>query len=90
MHGEYPEVPFYRGGVVRQWSNGLTFFDSPGRFFAANELKCLMGHILLNYDIKWPNRDFLEGGYYPPNEPFGIFTGPNENATIMFRRRTQV
>lgn len=64
-------------------------FDSPGRFFALNELKCLMGHILLNYDIKWSNRDFLEGGYAPPNKNLGIFSHPDQNATVMFRRRTR-
>jgi hypothetical protein len=61
--------------------------DSPGRFFAVNELKCLMGHILLNYDIKWSNRDLLEGGYAPPNELLGVSTRPDENATILFRRK---
>lgn len=66
------------------------FINSPGRFFAVNELKCLMGHILLNYDIKWSNRDFMEGGYAPPNEHFGVSTRPNENANIMFRRRSCV
>ena len=81
-----------RGGY---WSNSLIeywtdFFDSPGRFFAATELKCLLGHNLLNYDIKWSNRDFLEGGYFPPSEPLGVFTGPNEDAIIMFRRRIRV
>ena len=48
-----------------------------------------MGHILLNYDIKWSNREFLEGGYSPPNKAFGISVSPNENATIMFRRRVR-
>ena len=61
--------------------------DSPGRFFAVNEIKCLMGHVLLNYDIKWPNRDFMEGGYSPPTEHFGYLGRPSENETIMFRRR---
>jgi hypothetical protein len=64
--------------------------DSPGRFFAANELKCLMGYMLLNYDIKWSNRNFLEGGYAPPNEDLGVTTRPDENAIIMFRRRIRV
>lgn len=67
------------------WADSI---NSPGRFFAANELKCLMGHLLLNYDVKWPNRDLLEGGYAPPNEVIGINTRPDENASIMFRRRT--
>jgi len=67
----------------------IDFIDSPGRFFAVNEIKCLMGHVLLNYDIKWSNRDFMEGGYAPPNQVFGLSTLPNENATIMFRRRSE-
>jgi len=62
----------------------------PGRFFAVNELKCLLGYTLLNYDIKWPNRDFLEGGYAPPKSVLGLSIRPNENATIMFRRRIKV
>jgi hypothetical protein len=49
-----------------------------------------MGHILLNYDVKWPGREFLEGGYSPPNEAFGIFIRPNDDATIMFRKRVKV
>jgi hypothetical protein len=49
-----------------------------------------MGHILLSYDIKWSNRDFMEGGYCPPNRLFSIFTRPDENATIMVRRRVRV
>ena len=61
--------------------------DSPGRFFAVSVLKCLMGHILLNFDIKWSGRDFLEGGYCPPPEQVGVYTRPSENGTIMFRRR---
>ena len=68
-----------------EWS--VDSINSPGRFFAVNELKCLMGYILLNYDIKWANRDFLEAGYAPPNEVIGVATCPDENAVIMFRRR---
>ena len=78
------EIPFH-GRVSVEWY--VDFIDSPGRFFAANELKCMMGYILLNYDIKWSNHDFLEGGYAPPNEVLGVTTRPDENAIIMFRRR---
>jgi cytochrome P450 len=62
----------------------------PGRFFAVNNIQCLMAHILLNYDIKWSNCDFLEGGYTPPSDIRGIFVLPDENATIMVRRRIRV
>lgn len=47
-----------------------------------------MGYLLLNYDIKWSNRDFMEGGPIPPINSLGVFASPDENATIMFRRRT--
>ena len=80
-----PEVSSHLCGCFMEWC--VDFIDSPGRFFAANELKCLMGYILLNYDIKWSNRDFLEGGYAPPNEVLGPTARPDENAIIMFRRR---
>ena len=79
------EVSSHLCGCFMEWC--VDFIDSPGRFFAANELKCLMGYILLNYDIKWSNRDFLEGGYAPPNEVLGPTARPDENAIIMFRRR---
>jgi len=46
-----------------------------------------MGYVLLNYDFKWSGRDFQEGGYFPPTENFGIFARPNDNETIVFRRR---
>ena len=85
MRGGYPELLW---DSLIEYQND--FFDSPGRFFATTELKCMMGHILLNYDIKWSNRDFMEGGYYPPSKPFGVFKAPNEDTTIMFRRRIQV
>ena len=49
-----------------------------------------MGYILLNYDIKWPNRDFLEAGYNPANRALGVTTAPPDNVTIMFRRRISV
>ncbi len=66
------------------------FFGSPGRFFAVNELKCLMGYFLMNYDVKWPNRDFMEGGYIPPLKFYGLSANQDENTTIMIRRRIRV
>jgi len=68
----------------------LTSSGSPGRFFAVNELKCLMAHVLINYDVKWPHHDFMEGGYIPPLKFYGISANPDENATIMIRRRIRV
>ena len=55
---------------------------SPGRFFAANELKALLAYILLNYDIK------LGGdGRRPPNLFYGTNVVPSVRAEVLFRKR---
>ncbi|KAM6489258.1 Cytochrome P450 [Amanita muscaria] len=54
----------------------------PGRFFVANELKVMLSHVLLNYDIKMAD----ERGR-PKNWQFGPFGGPNVTAKMLFRRR---
>ncbi|RXW11635.1 hypothetical protein EST38_g14219, partial [Candolleomyces aberdarensis] len=55
----------------------------PGRFFAVNEVKAMMAHILLNYDIKLPgdSKEIPRGKYFA-----GART-PAPNAEIMFRKR---
>lgn len=53
----------------------------PGRFFAVNELKIMLAHILMNYDVK------LEDGVRPPNICFGEVVIPNTKAQVMFRKR---
>ncbi|KAH7926847.1 cytochrome P450 [Leucogyrophana mollusca] len=54
----------------------------PGRFFAANELKAMLAHIVVAYDVK------LEGdGPRPSNLNFGSAFGANPKAKVMFRRR---
>ncbi|KAF5382325.1 hypothetical protein D9757_008448 [Collybiopsis confluens] len=54
----------------------------PGRFFAVNELKALVGHVLLNYDIKFENN-----GGVPPAHWDGVTVSPNRTASVMFRKR---
>ena len=55
---------------------------SPGRFFAANELKAMMAHMLLTYDFK------LEvDGVRPKDLHFASARIPNTKAKILFRRR---
>ena len=54
---------------------------SPGRFFAANEIKALLAHILVTYDFK------LEEGKRAPRILYiGSLQIP-EKANIMFRKR---
>ncbi|KAL7273858.1 hypothetical protein RUND412_003256 [Rhizina undulata] len=52
----------------------------PGRFFATNELKLLMSHIILNYDFK------LEEGSRPDNIYFGSSCIPNARVELLFKK----
>ncbi|TDL22830.1 cytochrome P450 [Rickenella mellea] len=54
----------------------------PGRFFAANELKAMMAHIVLNYDVKME-----VDGVRPQDMHFSFNCVPNPKATILFRKR---
>ncbi|KIL60265.1 hypothetical protein M378DRAFT_14248 [Amanita muscaria Koide BX008] len=54
----------------------------PGRFFAVNELKVMLAYVLLNYDIM-----MADGRGRPENWQFGLHTGPNRTAKILFRKR---
>ncbi|KIL65470.1 hypothetical protein M378DRAFT_24043 [Amanita muscaria Koide BX008] len=56
----------------------------PGRFFVANEMKTMLSHVLLNYDIK-----MADGGGRPKNWRFGIHGGPNTTAKMLFRKRAK-
>ena len=55
---------------------------SPGRFFAANELKCMMAHIVHAYDVKLEKE-----GEIPQPEWFTYAVSPNRNAEVLFRKR---
>ena len=54
----------------------------PGRFFAAMEMKTLLAHLVIHYDIKFDG----DGGR-PPNKWFSIHCIPDPHAKLMFRRR---
>ena len=56
---------------------------SPGRFFAAIELKAMLAHIVVSYDVKLENE-----GKLPPNQWIAGTCLPNLNTNVMFRRRT--
>ena len=60
----------------------LSYLCSPGRFFAANELKAMLAHLVLTYDVKMEN-----DGVIPEPFWFGMKMIPNPNAEIMYRRR---
>jgi hypothetical protein len=53
-----------------------------GRFFAATELKTMLAHILINYDVKAETE-----GVRPPDEWLGVSTFPNRQGKIFIRKR---
>ena len=55
----------------------------PGRFFAVNELKAMMAHLLLTYDVRLENE-----GVPPPPRWFAHALIPDGKAKVMFRART--
>ena len=74
-----------RGTYIFSWSLAKAdyhIYCSPGRFFAANEFKTILAHILLNYDVKIAN-----GGGRPENMWFGRYCLPNTKAEVLFRKR---
>ncbi|KAF8330123.1 cytochrome P450 [Amanita rubescens] len=52
----------------------------PGRFFAANEVKIMLAHVVLNYDFK------MDGGR-PENVWIGRACLPDPKAQVSFRKR---
>ncbi|KAJ6469684.1 cytochrome P450 [Mycena vulgaris] len=54
----------------------------PGRFFAATELKAMLAHLVLNYDIKAEVE-----GVRPLDNNFGTITTPSATGRVCFRKR---
>lgn len=78
-----------------QWKNQVVSLDPswfmfghgrnacPGRFFAINETKALVAHMLLNYDVKLPgDATEPEHGFW-----FAGQRSPSATAGILFKRR---
>jgi cytochrome P450 len=71
-------------------SNSVTALDfgygrhpCPGRFFVSAEIKVILAHLLLNYDIQ------LDGmAERPPNVYRGVLIIPNPESKILLRKRT--
>ncbi|KAJ7133819.1 cytochrome P450 [Mycena filopes] len=55
----------------------------PGRFFAATELKAMLAHLLINYDVKAETE-----GKRPPDMAFGMLRIPGPKGRIWVRRRS--
>nr|GAT45049.1 predicted protein [Mycena chlorophos] len=54
----------------------------PGRFFAATELKAMLAHLVINYDVKAEVE-----GVRPPDDIFGMRISPNPRGKVLLRKR---
>jgi len=63
-------------------SFGVGRHACPGRFFAVNEQKLIMAHIIMTYDFK------LKDGVRPEDEWIALVGSANSTAEVMFRKRT--
>ncbi|KAJ6557712.1 cytochrome P450 [Mycena capillaripes] len=57
----------------------------PGRFFVATELKAMMAHMLINYDIKAERE-----GVRPPDMFFKMLRMPSPEGKIWIRKRERI
>jgi hypothetical protein len=74
MHGECYSLDYH---LLICWPST----PSPGRFFAVNEQKVIMSHVIMTYDFK------LKDGVRPEDEWVAMIGGANSTAEVMFRRR---
>ncbi|PIL34357.1 cytochrome P450 [Ganoderma sinense ZZ0214-1] len=58
----------------------------PGRHFASNQLKAVLSHIILNYDLKLPEPE-CGTPQRPPNEYLSLAILPPTGGTILVRKR---
>jgi cytochrome P450 len=76
-------------GMVSSSRDHLSFGHGrhvcPGRYFAACELKLMLAHIVMTYDVK------LEvEGVRPPDMWFMTTCVPNPKANVLFRKRANI
>ncbi|KZT08274.1 cytochrome P450 [Laetiporus sulphureus 93-53] len=54
----------------------------PGRFLAVSELKTMLAHVLMTYDVRMEDE-----GVVPPTKWFATALTPNATAAVLFRKR---
>jgi cytochrome P450 len=69
----------FRGGDS---GSHRSYLHSPGRYFAAVELKAMLAHILVTYDIKMPKE-----GERPRDIWLASVCIPSRTAKVLFRKR---
>ncbi|KFH47342.1 Ent-kaurene oxidase-like protein [Hapsidospora chrysogenum ATCC 11550] len=61
---------------------GHGIFACPGRFFASNEIKLILCHLLMQYDFKFP-----DGQSRPDNLCYEEASYPDPTATVLIHKR---
>ncbi|KAA8643984.1 hypothetical protein EYZ11_011364 [Aspergillus tanneri] len=61
---------------------GHGIYVCPGRFFASNEIKLILCHMLLAYDFRFP-----QGQAHPANLSYEEAQYPDPTATVLMRQR---
>ena len=67
--------------ICHPWGGLLHFTISPGRLFVTGELKLLLAHLVVTYDLK-----FEEGKGVPPELRVATLCVPG-TSDVMFRKR---
>ncbi|EAU87975.2 cytochrome P450 [Coprinopsis cinerea okayama7 len=84
------ENQHHRNQLVSLDANFLFFGHGrsacPGRFFAASEMKAIMSHILMNYDIKLENDSTTP----PSHFWYATLKSPSPTGRVLFRKRSDV
>ena len=57
-------------------------FASPGRLFAISELKLMLAHVVVTYDLK-----LEDNATYPPSWYIGTFIAADSRAKVVLRNR---
>ncbi|KAJ7745609.1 cytochrome P450 [Mycena olivaceomarginata] len=82
-----PSQEVFKSQMISASENHLPFGTGkhacPGRFFAATELKAMLAHVVINYDLKAEVE-----GVRPRDSVFGLSITPNSTAKVQFQKRT--
>ena len=87
----FSKLPYHVSSPIREKGGGLRKraadidIPSPGRFFAAVELKALLAFLVTNYDFK-----LADGDARPPTFYFADAVIPDPSAELMFRKRGDI
>ncbi|KAK1221510.1 hypothetical protein PQX77_015629 [Marasmius sp. AFHP31] len=66
------------------WCRQTRLVNKSGSLFAVNEFKLLLSHIVLNYDVEFPDD---QDAKFPDPIFVGTTMLPNNKSKVLFRKR---